>query len=243
MDYPFVHKLKINNFEYNRMSYSPLCYHDKLERIDDTYVRCIICGESMVNQQYLQKNKRMEDFPDELFKATRSFDNKFSNIVSNEYNNPPGKSPSDHKSMLHNNQIKSGYTYPFNGLNVPVRSVQNQDNNSYHRYYYYTDKYGKNKVKIDLVPPINQAPVRYNVQFNDKNLFITKDKINELLSKIDAIKIDQNVFNTIPDRSSIIFEQPDIQQKYKQENINSIQQYQYDNMYAPVGQYQHELMR
>lgn len=64
------------------MSYSNLCYHDRIERIDDTFVQCLQCGESMVNQSYLPSNKRMSEYKSENDRVIRNFDRNFTNIIN-----------------------------------------------------------------------------------------------------------------------------------------------------------------
>ena len=64
--------------------YSNFCNHDRLQRIDKNFVRCLNCGQSIVCQHKISTNKSMKDFARENKNFTRNFDRNFSNILEEQ---------------------------------------------------------------------------------------------------------------------------------------------------------------
>lgn len=60
------------------------CNHPHLKRIDKNFVKCLDCGQSIVNQQVLQKNKSSYDFAKENEKIIKNFDRHFTNNFIDE---------------------------------------------------------------------------------------------------------------------------------------------------------------
>ena len=62
-------------------SYSNICNHDRLERVDDNFVRCLRCGLSMISQKELASNKTRKEFTNENKNFSRNFDRNFTNML------------------------------------------------------------------------------------------------------------------------------------------------------------------
>lgn len=60
--------------------YSNLCGHSRLNRINDNFIRCLDCGQSMISQKVLVGNKTRNDFTRE----NKSFNTNFNRNFSNE---------------------------------------------------------------------------------------------------------------------------------------------------------------
>lgn len=73
------------------MEYSGICYHDRLKRINKNFVRCLKCGETIINHETIIKNKSSRDFVNENNSFIRNFDRNFSNIIEqvDEENDKP----------------------------------------------------------------------------------------------------------------------------------------------------------
>lgn len=61
------------------MSYSRLCDHSRLQRIDKNFVRCLDCGQSMISQSRVPTNKTTKDFVKENKGFSKNFNRNFSN--------------------------------------------------------------------------------------------------------------------------------------------------------------------
>lgn len=61
--------------------YSKICNHTRLNRIDENFVRCLDCGQSMISQQKMLMNKTRKDFTKENKSFCRNFDRNFTNII------------------------------------------------------------------------------------------------------------------------------------------------------------------
>ncbi|AGC01802.1 hypothetical protein H012_gp663 [Acanthamoeba polyphaga moumouvirus] len=61
------------------LNYSIICNHSRLERIDNNFVRCLSCGQSLISQKTITNNKRVKDFTKENNNFTRNFNRNFSN--------------------------------------------------------------------------------------------------------------------------------------------------------------------
>ena len=72
-------------------SYSNICRHDRLQRIDENFVRCMDCGQSMISQKHMATNKTSKDFTNENKSFCRNFDRNFSNVLEevDEYSSSP----------------------------------------------------------------------------------------------------------------------------------------------------------
>ena len=75
----------------NNLIYSRVCNHGRLTRINNNFVRCLDCGQSMVSQDRLATNKTPKDFVKENKSFVRNFDRNFTNILeeTDETNNNP----------------------------------------------------------------------------------------------------------------------------------------------------------
>lgn len=63
------------------MKYSVICYHNRIERINKDFVRCLECGQSLVSQENVLHNKSRLDFTKENKNFENNFDRNFSNII------------------------------------------------------------------------------------------------------------------------------------------------------------------
>lgn len=72
-------------------SFSRICDHTRLKRINDDFVRCLECGQSFVNQLYLPMNKKLNDFTRESNIQFKNFDRNFTNTIDevDEFNSKP----------------------------------------------------------------------------------------------------------------------------------------------------------
>lgn len=63
------------------MDYSTICLHQRLQRIDKNFIRCLACGQSFVNQINIPKNKTGTDFSRENKIFDRNFERNFNNVI------------------------------------------------------------------------------------------------------------------------------------------------------------------
>lgn len=63
------------------MKYSIICYHNRIERINKDFIRCLDCGQSIVNQENILHNKSKSDFIKENKSFENNFDRNFSNVI------------------------------------------------------------------------------------------------------------------------------------------------------------------
>lgn len=61
--------------------YSRICNHARLQRIDNDFVRCLDCGQSMISQKKMVTNKTSIDFARENEQFIRNFDRNFTNTI------------------------------------------------------------------------------------------------------------------------------------------------------------------
>lgn len=71
------------------IAYSEVCNHERLERIDDNFVRCLQCGLSMVSQKQILSNKNRREFTKENKNFSSNYDRNFTNILGEIDNNKP----------------------------------------------------------------------------------------------------------------------------------------------------------
>lgn len=71
--------------------YSKICNHTRLQRINNNFVRCLECGQSMISQKKHIRNKTRQDFTKENKSFIRNFDRNFSNVIEevDETSNTP----------------------------------------------------------------------------------------------------------------------------------------------------------
>lgn len=62
------------------MNFSKICYHDRTTRMNNEFVKCVDCGQKIVNIQNHITNKRCNDFTMEKG-SLKNFDNNFSNTI------------------------------------------------------------------------------------------------------------------------------------------------------------------
>ena len=65
----------------NESSYAKICTHQRLTRLNDNFVRCLNCGQSLVSQKYTPTNKTRKDFTNENKSFSRNFDRNFTNVL------------------------------------------------------------------------------------------------------------------------------------------------------------------
>lgn len=72
-------------------NYSIICQHNRLQRIDKDFVRCLECGQSMISQSEIKCNKSRRDFTKENKNFLNNFDRNFSNVLeeTDEMTNVP----------------------------------------------------------------------------------------------------------------------------------------------------------
>lgn len=63
------------------LSYATICDHGRLVRLNDHFVRCLTCGQSINNPKQIQTNKTGQDFSRENPSYLRNFNRNFSNII------------------------------------------------------------------------------------------------------------------------------------------------------------------
>lgn len=83
----------------NYANYSKICDHARLIRIDSNFVRCQVCGQSMISQQYILLNKNSKDFVNENKSFIRNFDRNFTNELeetNDKLSNPIYEYYTDH---------------------------------------------------------------------------------------------------------------------------------------------------
>lgn len=62
-------------------SYSRICNHSRINRLNENFVRCMDCGQSMISQKKLVANKTRKDFTNENKSFVRNFDRNFTNVL------------------------------------------------------------------------------------------------------------------------------------------------------------------
>ncbi len=65
----------------NNSAFGKICNHQRLKRINDNFVRCLSCGQSMISQKNMSVNKKSVDFCNENKSFLRNFDRNFSNVL------------------------------------------------------------------------------------------------------------------------------------------------------------------
>jgi len=63
------------------MNFSKICYHDKTRRINNEFVKCIDCGQKIINIQKHITNKTRNDFTQENKSFHKNFNKNFSNEI------------------------------------------------------------------------------------------------------------------------------------------------------------------
>ncbi len=58
-----------------------ICNHTRLQRINDNFVRCLSCGQSLISQKKFDTNKSRLDFTKENKYFDRNFERNFNNII------------------------------------------------------------------------------------------------------------------------------------------------------------------
>lgn len=62
-------------------NYSKICYHSRLSRMDDNFVRCMECGQSMISPKVVLGNKTRKQFTDENKTFNKNNNRNFTNII------------------------------------------------------------------------------------------------------------------------------------------------------------------
>jgi len=62
-------------------SFSNICDHPRLVRINNNFVRCSACGQSLISQQRMPGNKTIKEFTTENKSFVRNFDRNFTNVL------------------------------------------------------------------------------------------------------------------------------------------------------------------
>lgn len=65
----------------SNLSYSKICDHTRLSRLDNHFVRCLDCGQSMISHRKMLMNKTRKDFTKENKTFEKNFDRNFTNII------------------------------------------------------------------------------------------------------------------------------------------------------------------
>lgn len=63
------------------MSYSRICNHRRTTRINENFIRCLECGQSLIYQVRTPSNKSRQEFTKENPSAGRNFDRNFNNFI------------------------------------------------------------------------------------------------------------------------------------------------------------------
>ncbi len=64
--------------------FSKICYHEKNKRIDNNFVKCLICGQKIVKILDPITNKTRQDFTNENKNINKKFDRHFSNEIPDD---------------------------------------------------------------------------------------------------------------------------------------------------------------
>lgn len=62
-------------------NYSKICYHSRLIRIDNNFVRCMECGQSIVSPKVVLGNKTRKQFTDENKTFNKNNNRNFTNLI------------------------------------------------------------------------------------------------------------------------------------------------------------------
>ena len=133
-------------------TFSGLCDHSRVKRLDDNFVRCLKCGQSMISQADVSLNKTGQDFTKENKSFERNFNRNFSNVI--EEVDQPGPPPIE----------------------------------------FYTDANNLNYMIIDRTLMFSTNPPKFKINFNGDVVVMTNEKINEILQKIKAVRVDAEQF-------------------------------------------------
>ena len=137
-------------------NFSMICNHEHLYRMDENFVRCRDCGQSMISQVNISINKNRSDFTKENNSFMKNFDRNFSNII-------------EEKEDCLKDSI----------------------------YEYYVDRTLSNFIIIDRKIKFKSDPVKFEVKVNGENNYLTQSLINDLLSSINAVRVDKDHFNNL----------------------------------------------
>jgi len=95
------------------LSFSKVCYHDRSRRINQTAVKCLDCGQVVINKLVQDGNKTSKDFVKEH--SHHNFNRNFSNdFVENNTNNSQIEYYSDYNQInnISVDRSKAYYTNP-----------------------------------------------------------------------------------------------------------------------------------
>jgi len=73
----------------SNLSHSKICDHTRLSRLDNHFVRCLDCGQSMISHKKMLMNKTRKDFTKENKTFEKNFDRNFTNIIEETDNHEP----------------------------------------------------------------------------------------------------------------------------------------------------------
>lgn len=110
-------------------SHSSICSHERLTRINDNFVRCLKCGQSLISQKEILRNKSQSDFSKENKLFTINFDRNFSNVleeIDNENTKPIYEYYTDRMNM---NRISINKIPVFNSNPPKYEVVVNGEKN------------------------------------------------------------------------------------------------------------------
>lgn len=62
-------------------SYSKICNHERTTRLNNDFIRCLSCGQSIVSPQKMIHNKSRQEFTKENKAFNRNFDRNFNNEI------------------------------------------------------------------------------------------------------------------------------------------------------------------
>lgn len=76
---------------FNNTNYSTICDHSRVQRINSDFIRCLKCGQSMIDQVKISSSKTQQDFVNENKSFDRNFERNFTNVVEeiDEQKAPP----------------------------------------------------------------------------------------------------------------------------------------------------------
>lgn len=148
------------------MSFSSLCTHGNMERVDSNFIRCRGCGESFINQKQQTHTDRMAEYAEQndfqMYDFDRNFDNKY--VPKSEW------------EMLHGKMKKSKG-------NASLEYMGG--------YTTYTDHDGKTEILVENQPQENfnsGARPQYKIRINGEWTSMNGHELKKYLGRVGAVK-------------------------------------------------------
>jgi|GEM_PF-6333355 len=152
-----------------RSTFSTICDHQKIKRIDEDFVKCVDCGMSLVDPLIEDKVMKMQDY----VKENRSFDRHFNRNFDNNF---PSEAEWDSRvgkqNTLNPNPLTSKGIFGSNNQSSGLSRYRSSD--------------GTTEVIVDY--SLLGKPARHHVRVNGKWTYASPEEVKKYLMQINAIE-------------------------------------------------------